>query len=179
MKARIKNYLSVTKKEWNGMVVLVIIILLVLAMPYIYQLFHKDRTIDPAEFNKAVALIEQGKQGGDNASSDTRNTSSTLFVLDPNDVTDAQWKQLGLSDKQIATIKNYLSKGWHFYKTEDLKKIYGITGDDYKRLPPYIHIGGGEYVSNKVAAGVIIEINGADSARLTTIRGIGPTFAQR
>jgi hypothetical protein len=37
MKSRVKNYLSVTKKEWNGMVILLIVIALVLAAPYVYK----------------------------------------------------------------------------------------------------------------------------------------------
>jgi competence protein ComEA len=46
MKIPIKNYLAITKKEWNGMVVLVIIIALVLAAPYVYEHFCKDNTIN-------------------------------------------------------------------------------------------------------------------------------------
>src|SRR5579863_88031 len=61
MISRIKNYLSVSKKEWNGMVVLVILILLILAAPYIFQLFRKDTTINPKELDKALAVLEQAK----------------------------------------------------------------------------------------------------------------------
>jgi competence protein ComEA len=45
MKAQLKNYMSLTKKEWNGMLVLLVLIALVLAAPYVYQWFHKDNTI--------------------------------------------------------------------------------------------------------------------------------------
>jgi hypothetical protein len=47
---------------------------------------------------------------------------------------------LGLRDKTIKTIENYLSKGGHFYKPEDLQKIYGLHDDEYERLKPYIKI---------------------------------------
>jgi competence protein ComEA len=68
MRSTLKKYLSITKKEWNGMVVLVILIVLVLAAPYLLQLFRKDTTINPAEFNKAVAILNkaQKSQGDDN-----------------------------------------------------------------------------------------------------------------
>jgi len=114
MKARIKNYLSVTKKEWNGMVVLVIIIIGVLLVPYVYRQFHKDTTINLKDFDKDVAALQQAKD---------------------------------------------------VYPAENNRPNSYKTGD--------------EYVSNKVAPGVIIEINSADSAKLTQIRGIGPAFAQR
>jgi competence protein ComEA len=61
MKAPIKNYLTITKKEWNGMVVLIIIMLLILAAPYAYQQFHKDKTINLKDLDKAVALLKLAK----------------------------------------------------------------------------------------------------------------------
>ena len=162
------------------MVVLVIIILMVLAAPYIYQVFSKDKAINFNDFDKDAALLNQPKNTyADSSLSDSKLPNPTMFVFDPNNLPDAQWKQLGLSERQISIIKHFEAKGGHFYKKEDLQKIYGITADDYKRLQPYINIPGGEYASNKAAPGVIIEINGADSAKLTRIRGIGPAFAQR
>jgi competence protein ComEA len=184
MKAPIKNYLSVTKKEWNGMVVLVIIILLVLAAPYGYQQLHKDNTINLKDFEKDAALLKQAKDiypaSGDSENlSDDKLPHPVMFKFDPNNLPDDKWQQLGLSKRQISIIKHFESKGGHFYKKEDVQKIYGITDDDYKRLEPYIVIPAEEYASTKAAPGVIIEINSADSAKLTQIRGIGPAFAQR
>jgi DNA uptake protein ComE-like DNA-binding protein len=67
MRSIFRNYLSITKKEWNGMVVLVILIVLVLAAPYLLQIFREDTTINPAEFDKAVAALDhaQKSQGDD------------------------------------------------------------------------------------------------------------------
>jgi competence ComEA-like helix-hairpin-helix protein len=182
MKAPIKNYLSITKKEWNGMVVLVVIILLVLAAPYMYQLIHKDKAINLKDFDKDVALLQQAKDAYP-ASSGTENLSDDklsdpkMFSFDPNNLPDEQWKLLGLSEKQVSIIKHFEAKGGHFYKKEDVQKIYGITANDYKRLEPYINLTAGAYT--KAAPGIIIEINSADSAKLTQVRGIGPAFAQR
>ncbi|MGZ3757811.1 MAG: helix-hairpin-helix domain-containing protein [Mucilaginibacter sp.] len=186
MKTPIKNYLAITKRECNGMVVLVIIIALVLAAPFVYEQFHKDNTINLKDFDKAVAVLKAARDTGFTAYSkdgvelsDDKSPHPTLFKFDPNDLPDAQWKLLGLSDRQISIIKNYQAKGGHFYKKEDLKKIYSITADDYKRLEPYIDIPGNDYASNKLKPGEVIEINSADSAKLTRIRGVGPAFAAR
>jgi DNA uptake protein ComE-like DNA-binding protein len=62
MKSTIKNYLSVTKKEWNGMVVLIILIALILAAPYAYQLLRKDSTINTKDFNAALAVLDKAKK---------------------------------------------------------------------------------------------------------------------
>jgi competence ComEA-like helix-hairpin-helix protein len=169
----IKNYLSVTKKEWNGMIVLLILILLILAAPYIYQYFYKDTPTDFKDFDKAVALLNSGKDG--KTLSEDKIVNPVLFKFDPNNLPAEKWHQLGLSEKQISTIKNYEAKGGRFYKKEDVKKIYAITADDYKRLASYINIPEG--YTNK--PNIIIELNSADSTKLTRINGIGPAFAQR
>jgi len=183
MKSHIKNYLAVTKKEWNGLVVLVILIALVLALPYAYQLFAKDTTkINEKDFDKAIALLSKAKvdSSDDKIPSDEKLANPVLFDFNPNNLSAAQWKQLGLSERQIKIISNYVSKGGHFYRNTDLQKIYGITPDDYKRLEPYVDIPQKEeYVSNKLKAGATVEINTADSAKLTEVRGIGPSFAMR
>ena len=45
-------------------------------------------------------------------------TKGELFYFDPNTISTSDWKRLGLRDKTIKTIENYLSKGGHFYKPE-------------------------------------------------------------
>lgn len=154
------------------MVVLLILILLILAAPYIYQYFHKETPTDFKEFDKAVALLNSGSN---NSPSEDKLANPVLFKFDPNNLPAEKWQQLGLSGKQITTIKNYETKGGRFYKKEDVAKIYAITADDYKRLAPYIDIPEG-YTSKP---NIIVELNSTDSAKLTRINGIGPAFAQR
>ncbi|GAA4096736.1 helix-hairpin-helix domain-containing protein [Mucilaginibacter panaciglaebae] len=183
MKSRLKNYLSITKKEWNGMVILLFVIAAVLAAPYGYRYFQKDEAIDFRDFNKDVALLKRANGGRDIESggplSDTKIAKPVLYVFNPNNLPAQQWKQLGFSDKQIAIIKNYETRGGHFNSKEDVKKMYSITAADYQRIEPYIKIPDEGYISNKLAAGETIELNSADSAKLTRIHGIGPAFAQR
>ncbi|MCC7223037.1 MAG: helix-hairpin-helix domain-containing protein [Chitinophagales bacterium] len=67
-------------------------------------------------------------------------TTAQAFAFDPNQLTYEQGVQLGLSPKLSRTIVNYLEKGGRFGRKEDLKKIYGMTEADYKRLEPYIQL---------------------------------------
>lgn len=177
MKARIKTYLSLTKKEWNGIVVFIILIALVLAAPYVYQISSKDNIINFNEFDKAVALLNQGKKArlaNSYISNGNRSANTTLFSFNPNNLPETEWYKLGLSEGQVKVVKNYEAKGGRFYSKADVKKIYSISPDDYARLEPYINLPASY---QKAAPGEIIEINSADSARLTRIRGIGPAFA--
>ncbi|MDN3583717.1 helix-hairpin-helix domain-containing protein [Mucilaginibacter flavus] len=182
MKAHLKNYLSITKKEWNGMVVVIILMTLVLAAPYVYQANRKDNTINFNAFDKAAAMLNKAKvelPDDDLNADNKRATNAALFTFNPNNLPLADWEKLGLSVHQAQVIKNYEAKGGKFYSKADVKKMYSITDADYKRLEPYINLPVTEHYTKKAAPGEIIEINTADSAKLTMIRGIGPSFARR
>jgi competence protein ComEA len=171
VKSYLKNYLSITKKDWNGLVVLVVLIIMVLLVPYGYRLFHKDKVINFNDFNADATLLPAENADNDSNDADNRELHPTLFAFNPNHLPDDQWHKLGLSQKQIEVLKHYEDKGGRFYKKSDVQKIYSITPEDYKRLAPYIQLAEG--------ATAIIDINHADSASLVTLKGIGPAYAMR
>ena len=107
------------------MVVLIILIALVLAAPYVYQANRKDNTINFNDFDKAATILGKAK-----------------------DTTQSKYSP-------VKSLKNI------------------TAGSNANDLPANYHY------TKKAAPGEIIEINTADSARLTMIRGIGPSFARR
>ncbi|MBB5397584.1 ComEA family DNA-binding protein [Mucilaginibacter sp. AK015] len=171
MKAQFKNHISLTKKEWNGMVVLLLLIASALAAPYVYQCFSKDTTINVTEFKSDIAALDNA---GRKSSNSLKTSRTPLFKFNPNTAASADWQKLGITMKQAETIKNYIKNGGRFRKVDDLKKIYGLTTSDYERLAPYVVI-----PEEKVAAKALVELNSADSARLTSVEGVGPAFAKR
>lgn len=65
-------------------------------------------------------------------------TPLILSEFNPNDLDEKQWKNLGFSEKQIATILKYKSIiGGKFLSKEQFKKCYPIV-DRYQELEPYI-----------------------------------------
>ncbi len=120
-----------------------------------------------------------------------------LFNFDPNTLSTEGWKRLGLRDKTISTIQNYLSKGGKFRIAEDLSRIYGLFPNEYERIAPYITIQSIENPSaikkyeefNKYPENQnsktnssdysIIDINTADASEFMSLPGIGPTFSTR
>ena len=119
-----------------------------------------------------------------------------LFYFDPNTISAPEWKRLGLRDKTIKTIENYLSKGGHFNKPEDLQKIYGLHNDEYERLKTYIKIEStisktnDDFVSSKskdeiqptktyATRYLVIDINTADTTSFISLPGIGSKLASR
>ncbi len=101
--------------------------------------------------NKEKLIIHQliSKYNEDNSSNYQYDRNSNnyytkskgeLFYFDPNTLSAEGWKRLGLRDKTIGTIQNYLSKGGKFRKPEDVSKIYGLFPNEYERIAPYIKI---------------------------------------
>jgi competence protein ComEA len=117
---------------------------------------------------------------------------SHLFYFDPNNTSHSQWKTLGLNEKTITTIEHYIAKGGKFRNPDDLQRIYGLHGDQFSRLRPFIRIE--ERKQSTVVARNVqyqieapkapriareIDINEADSISFMSLPGIGNVLANR
>ena len=191
----LKQYFSFSKAEKNGTLILVVLIILVLVGYLILPKIIVKRTTDFTDFMNEIEAFEQLISNAEDDVLLLKNKEKALenlddiqfFEFDPNDLSVDKWKHLGLSEKTINTIRKYLKKGGQFYKPEDIKKIYGLKMDWYKRAEPYIKIrqinatdintGTRILVNEKKAP--LIELNSADSLLLTDLRGIGPVLAGR
>jgi len=206
MKQIIRDYLSFNKRERNGVLVLLSIVTLQLIYLNVSDKFQKKEQVGFSAFEKqmdSVQLIVQASKDSMKFASATFHSDyskpvepnagkkETLkaerFDFDPNALPEKDWKRLGFSEKQIKSIKNFESKGGKFRKKEDLKKMYCIKEDVYFSLEPYIRIAAESkpaaiFVASKVitvaAPQALVEINTADSAQLTNLKGIGPFFAK-
>lgn len=105
-----------------------------------------------------------------------------LFNFDPNTASDNDFLRLGLTERQVQTIRNYQGKGGHFWRQADFLKIYSLSKSQKEALAPYVAIA---ETGKRVAyhqddlPPVQIEINGTDSIELMTLQGIGPTLSKR
>ncbi|HEX8608768.1 MAG TPA: helix-hairpin-helix domain-containing protein [Pedobacter sp.] len=224
MRKWLNNYFDFTKSEFNGLVVLIVLIALVTAAPYAYALVGKDeynakddlilkrlilKDVEDAGDEKLAYKSFKSSNGKVSTTATRVNRKVSLFYFDPNLIELADWMRLGLSEKQAAAILRYVEKGGQFRQATDLKKMYTISPDKYLEIFPYVKIGESaesnqqsttkanglpfaqaststtsqfksktaeSYVKKEA---VVVEINGADSASLDDIRGIGPAFALR
>ena len=60
------------------------------------------------------------------------------FPFNPNTITEEEWKQIGLTDRQVRSIMNYKAKGGRFYSKSDVEKLYAISEEEYAQLEPFI-----------------------------------------
>ncbi len=125
--------------------------------------------------------------------------SLPLEPFDPHEISEQGWVDRGLSARTARTIRNYLSKGGRFRRTEDLKKIWGLRPADYERLRPYVRIRKVEELERRTGehdgwsqkkstwksfepvarVSTTVDINRSDSAQWEILPGIGPGYARR
>lgn len=123
----------------------------------------------------------------------------TPFPFNPNGLPEEEWRKMGLSDRQIRTIKNYEAKGGKFYSKNDVKKLYSISDEEFAQLEPFIDIpplnrsiydhsnrpdyGNSkekkEYNQPEAKPIEMVEINSADSALFVQLPKVSPYLASR
>lgn len=218
----VEDYFTFSKPQRRSMLLTISILIICLAIRFMYGYFFLVKTIpaDTAFLQEANRLTQPDtsqkyQYGYRNYTADNnagynepyRNNlpktvaaKTELFTFDPNTLHADGWRRLGLRDKTITTIQNYLSKGGKFRKPEDIKRIYGLFPDQADRLLPYVRITPiasndrvKNYVKNefvkkesayaiypaKTAAPAIIDINTADTTIFISLPGIGSKLAAR
>jgi len=200
----LRDYFVFTRKERIGLLIVIIVIIGIwifpkLSRPLAPQTIPPDTSwVHAAE--KLMTLSDDSNDQPDTndlayirpSSQLSFESKGQLFDFDPNTLSAGGWKKLGIREKTISTIQNYLKKGGHFSEAEDLKKIYGVRPDDYVRLKPYIRItstraespGDKQSESRKETFTtkprlVVVDINTADTAAFIALPGIGSKLASR
>lgn len=192
MKNLLHNCFSFTSRERNGIIVLLVFIAAITAFK-VWFTFHEPAAVitDNEELISQLAAFENLSAIQDEAQDascvfpvEELYETPELFSFDPNTVTENELLQLGLHEKVVRTLLNYRRKGGRFYNCEDLKKIYGMTTEEYARIKPYVIIEKQEHDklnerANTWYSSGMVDLNRADSGALIRLRGIGPILANR
>lgn len=112
----------------------------------------------------------------------SKKVTRKLFNFDPNTASDSILLSLGITEKQIRTIRNYQSKGGYFHNSADFLKIYSLSQSQKKDLLSYIKVGKGEPLATSartIRKEEVIEINSSDSVELMKLPGIGTKLSKR
>jgi competence ComEA-like helix-hairpin-helix protein len=205
----LRDYFVFTRKERIGLLVVILIMVGIWIFPKVSRPVKPRIAVQDTSWVTAAKQLmirrDSGSQSKNSADSEdelayagplsqpSNESKVQLFYFDPNTLSFAGWKKLGVREKTIATIQNYLNKGGHFQKAEDLKKIYGIRPDEYLRLQPYVRIANivqsaspspekADHKSETLSSGsgyAMIDINRADTSAFVALPGIGNKLASR
>jgi competence protein ComEA len=158
---QIKKYFGFSNSESKGFIVLVILLLLFAALPFLLDLIPNSKNTTEASDQlkldslkaKILSKIEKVKADDPkysekeyehnydqfaNEKSDYK--PRTLFRFDPNTLPASGFESLGLPNFLAERIIKYRNAGGKFKSTEDLKKIYGLRPETYSKLAPYVNI---------------------------------------
>lgn len=195
------QYLYFTKKERNGIVFLLVIVLLLYGVPLVYKFYFKNHVL-PANLKIKLATLDSLQFVPDKnftknyTSYSDANTKAfnayskikrgTLFTFDPNTASEEEWIKLGVSQKTAVGIQKYIGKGGRFKIAEDLRKIWGLNETMQNKLIPFVQIKTDlkdKQTNTKYTAPenekISIELNSADSVDLLKIPGMYKSMAGR
>lgn len=211
LKQFLSGYFNFTRKERWGVFSVLLLVISFLLLPFLFPYFISEKQYDRQQFEKEIETLKIKEQDstGRSYGFDENNyqnfyqpsekkyynkqPNGELFYFDPNTLPADGWKKLGVREKTVNTIQNYLSKGGKFYKPEDIAKIWGLNKTEIERLLPYVRI---EQKNNDKYAGAdkkefdkksekpnysktSIDINTADTTNLIALPGIGNKLANR
>ena len=195
------NPLVFTKADRIAIITILSIVAAVVAVCYIYPLAMSRTTLaNRGNLDSLLMLQDAAVVASRNIDTDEASTLMP-FDFNPNDMTDEQWQQMGLSERQIRSINNYMNSGGSFKIKADFAKLYCISEDEYAVLEPYIQLpdayskqgktydrskGNKTYDPKKTssprrdnAKAFVVDLNVADSATLMTIPTMNKYMASR
>lgn len=191
MRKWLNLYFYVSKRELNGVLVLILLIIAVSMAPRVCDWLFPEPADEAAERTALhqLTLVTAGTKStaGAGLPKSTRRPVRR-FRFDPNLAGMQEWQLLGLSEKQAAVLLRYRNKGGRFRRKEDLQRMYCISPALYRELEPFVRISAAD-----TAAGTVrryppaalrerhppVPLNSADTLLLDEVKGIGPAFARR
>ena len=145
-----KDWLSFSRAERYGIILLFSLVCLAAIYPFIHRTFLFNPVsltnpkvysqIDsfflslqhnPPEYIRPFSMVDEELPPAENPQ---------LFNFDPNTVTTSQLVLLGFSKRQAAVIENYRNRGGEFHSPSDFAKMYVVDSSIFARLKPYISI---------------------------------------
>ena len=186
-------------EQWLG------VLLLILIAGSVFLLLHRfqPKVVEPVvvttdSMRTTFAVYQAQQDSLREAKWKKQYARDTIAIcmqqFDPNTADSSTLVHLGLKPWQASNMLKYRAKGGRYRKTEDLKRLYGMTDSMYLALLPYVVIDTlaidrwcdsvrmaadsvPRYVSHK--RDTILNLRTADTTELKMIKGIGSYRAKQ
>ena len=195
---QLKKYLQlvfgISSIEANGIVVLFAIFAIIILAP-IFIARYNDRNYnsylaDQHLLDSVLCLLKADTLVSDKApEKESLKITLNRFFFDPNIISAHEMDSMGMPGWLAKRIIKYRDAGGKFKVKNDLLKIYGMPAGFYREVEKYIQLPDSVSVIKEVIVTenkpgldlevTAIDLNEADSAEFTKIRGIGPKLAGR
>ncbi|PRY16312.1 competence ComEA-like helix-hairpin-helix protein [Pontibacter ummariensis] len=202
----IRRYFGFSQREVNGFLLLISLMVLLTAAPFLFDAFYSPSLTDSTARDRQLldSLVAQleAKQP-ERARAGRVAATIALKPFDPNQLSLEEWQAYGLPKYLAQRILNYRHKVGDFTYKAELGKIYGLPDSLFQQLLPYIQLPEerpDKHKQRQAIAGaarptpdtgwdrnprkekpvlVPFNINTADTVELKQIRGIGSKLSAR
>ncbi len=130
-----KDFFYYSRSEQRGIVVLLILVFIVITLRILWPFISLDQSFTKEELD----FINNIKAINDSLVANQNNRHlDSLFLFNPNEVTESEMMSLGFSSYQIKSILGYRTKVGKIKSIVDLQKVYGIDSLFLKRYSQFI-----------------------------------------
>lgn len=127
------DYLTFSRRERSGVLLLLTLCLLSYLWPRFLIFLPAVPEPDFTAFEEEAAALMAARKI-------PSSPEVALFPFDPNDASIEELQALGIPRRTARTILKFREKGGRFYQKSDLRRIYNLDEEDYRRLEPYIRL---------------------------------------
>ena len=128
----IQDYFTFSKKERNGIIVLLTVVVLMAIANQLVFLFEKPGEADVQKFLAEVAEFKKQQSLG--------VKSGSLFEFDPNTIDSLSIDSLQLPNQVKRNLLRFRKKGGRFFYPDDFRKLYGMNDSVFSSVRKYIRI---------------------------------------
>ncbi len=178
-----KDFFYFTRSQQKGIYVLLTILfcLIIFRVSMGFCIASKELSPDQKLFMEKVKIVED--------SLSEIKKLDTLFVFDPNLISEDNMQKLGLSSYQRKALVGYRQKIGRIDSFSELYEVYGFDSLTVNRIKEFVVIPDDKSKERKNLtyntrksikdSTVILEINSADSVDFKKLKGIGDVLSKR
>ena len=181
----LKSHFWYTKRQRNGILFLVLIILL-LQLAYFFVDFSSGEPIlDSSEINTYQKQIDSLKE------TKIENSKPKIYPFNPNFLTDFKAYKIGLTVAEIDKLLAFRKTGKYVNSAKEFQKVTGVSDSlllvisPYFKFPEWVKVASRKKTSNKKKRNKITstiekkDLNTATITDLKLVNGIGEKLAKR
>ncbi|MFD3000212.1 ComEA family DNA-binding protein [Pontibacter toksunensis] len=139
----IRRYFGFSQSEVNGFLLLICIMVLLTAAPFLFHAFYTptfniQTTSDRQTLDSLVAQLEARQP--ERSNSFYKRPIAALRPFNPNQLTAEEWQAFGVPKFLAQRILNYRNKVGDFSYKAELGRIYDFPDSIFQRFYPYIQL---------------------------------------
>lgn len=190
--------MSISKEEARVMVLCTLMLAIGVCISLVVLRCHDNKDELPEADNETLTTLQHKWNAPTSHDRRGNEIELTPFPFDPNHADSATLCRLGLKPWQVSNMLKYRRKGGRWRSADDLQRLYGLSKSQFEQLRPYVRIAEAdkrkvyeraEWQSNyeheprpkteKLAEGITLPANTADTTALKHIPGIGSYYARK